>query len=207
MIWLVNSTLSFIPLVHNASFKIIMNSGVRIELNYLPFSLLIQLQKNIVEEHLFGVFSLATLTFGTCTSPTDTFPFNYLFTSVTIYICYPLNCSTIWVIDNFQLFQCQINILDNSVWRRCSSYLKIPYTIQSSGDSPPCWSDEAHIPSLFASFLPHTICNSSKQYACARSVRCHYLASYIKEWTRRYYQQEVHSKESHPVVNWGEANI
>ena len=39
----------------------------------LPFFPQTQLQRIIVEEHTFGEFALSTLTFGLCTSPTDTF--------------------------------------------------------------------------------------------------------------------------------------
>ena len=62
------------------------NSGVREELSYLPFFPQAQLTQIIVEEYIFGEFALTTLTFGLCTSPTDTFPFTYLFPSVPIYI-------------------------------------------------------------------------------------------------------------------------
>ena len=61
-------------------------SGVREDLSDLLFFLQTQLQQINVKEHLFGESALATLTFGSCTSPTDTFTFNYLFSSVTISI-------------------------------------------------------------------------------------------------------------------------
>ena len=95
----------FISLVSNMSCLIIKSSGVREELSDLLFFFQTQLQKIIVEEHLFGEFALAILTFGSCTSPTDTFPFTYLFPSVAISIQYPLDCSTIFVVNHLQRFQ------------------------------------------------------------------------------------------------------
>ena len=56
-------------------------------------------------------------------------------------------------------------------------------------------------------FPPHLRCNGSKHYACARSVRCHGLTSYLKAWTWGYYQQDGRRKESHTEVHWGEATI
>ena len=61
--WLIALYL-FISLVRNASFLIIKNSGVREELSYYPFFIQTQLQQITVEEHLFGDFALAHLTFG-----------------------------------------------------------------------------------------------------------------------------------------------
>ena len=71
-------------LVRSASFLIVKNKCVREELTDLPFFLKTQLQQITVQEHLFGEFALAPLTFGPCTSPTDTFPFTYHFSSVSI---------------------------------------------------------------------------------------------------------------------------
>ena len=76
----------FISLVRIASFLIVKNSGVREELSDLLFFLMTQLQQITVKEHIFGEFALATLTFGSYTSPTDTFPFTHLFLSVPISI-------------------------------------------------------------------------------------------------------------------------
>ena len=56
-------------------------------------------------------------------------------------------------------------------------------------------------------FPPHLRCNNSKQYACARSVRCHSLTSYLKAWTQGYYQQDSHCKEYQPAVHSGETTI
>ena len=84
--WLIALYL-FISLVRNASSLIVKNSGVREELSDLPFFLQTQLQQITVKEHIFGEFAIATLTFGSCTSPIDTFPFTYFFTSVPISIC------------------------------------------------------------------------------------------------------------------------
>ena len=67
------------PLVCIASFLIIKNSCVRKELTDLPSFHKTQLQQITMEEHLFGEFALATLTFGPCTFTSDTFPFTYHF--------------------------------------------------------------------------------------------------------------------------------
>ena len=113
-IWLVNNSLSFIPLVSSTSFLIIKNSCFREELSDLPSFLQTQLQQSTAEEHIFGEFLLATLTFGSCNYPTDTFPFTYLFPSVSISICWPLNWITIHAEDDFQYFQRSVNIFNNS---------------------------------------------------------------------------------------------
>ena len=52
---------------------------------------LTQLQQITVQEHIFGEFALAPLTFEPCTSPTDTSPFTYHFSSVSIPISESLN--------------------------------------------------------------------------------------------------------------------
>ena len=49
-------------------------------------------QKLTLEEHIFGQFALAHLTFGSCTSPTYTFPFTYL----------SFKGTGMWTVDNFQ---------------------------------------------------------------------------------------------------------
>ena len=69
-----------------------------------------------------GDFALATLTFGPCTSTYETFPFTYHFPSVPISISYPFNCSPIFMVDNFQRFQRQIDILDNPRQTRGSHF-------------------------------------------------------------------------------------
>ena len=91
----------FIPLVRIASFLliiIIINSCVRKELTDLLSFHKTQLQQITVEEHLFGEFALATLTFGPCTSTSDTFPFAYHFPPVPISISEPFNCSPIFTV-------------------------------------------------------------------------------------------------------------
>ena len=65
----------FISLVRNASLQNRKNSGVREEVSDVVFFLQTQLQNITVQEHIFGKFALAPLTFGPCTSPTDTLPF------------------------------------------------------------------------------------------------------------------------------------
>ena len=103
----------FIPLVRITSFLIVKNSGVREELTDIPSFHMTQIQQITVEEHIFGEFALATLTFGLCTSTSDTFPFTCQFSSVNTSISEPLNCSPIFTVDNFQHFQRHIDILDN----------------------------------------------------------------------------------------------
>ena len=83
--WLISLYL-FISLFHIASFLIVKNSGVREELRDLLCFLMTKLQQITVKERLFGEFVPVTLTFGLCTSSTDTFPFTYLFLYVPISI-------------------------------------------------------------------------------------------------------------------------
>ena len=143
----------FISLVCNASFLIVKNSGIREELSDVVFFIQTQLQQITVQEHIFGEFATASLTFVPCTSPTDTLPFNYHFLSVSIPIRQTLNCSPIWVVDNLQRFQRHINILDHPLQRKCSHF-RFPYTLQSSGDFIWCRETEAHINLLLACSLP-----------------------------------------------------
>ena len=117
------------------------------------FFLQTQLQQITVQEHIFGEFALAPLTFGTGTSPTENFLFTYHFPSVSIPISQFLNCSPICAVDNFQRFQYQIDILDNPLRRRCSHF-RFPYTLQSSGNLFWCRETEAHIPILLVCSLP-----------------------------------------------------
>ena len=128
--WLIGLYL-FMSLVCNASSPIVKNSCVREELIDILFILQTQLQQITVQEHIFGDFALAPLTFGPCTSLTDTFPFIYHFPSVSIPICQSLNCSPICAVNNFQRLQRQIDILDNPRQRR-SSHFRFPYTLKSS---------------------------------------------------------------------------
>ena len=130
--WLL-SLYIFTPLPRNTSFLIVKHSCVREELSDVVFFLQAQLQQITVQEHLFGEFALAPINFGSRSSPTDTFTFTHPFTSVSIPISKPLNCSPICAVENFQCFQRHINILDNPCWRRCSRFL-FPYTLESSGD-------------------------------------------------------------------------
>ena len=85
----------FISLICNADFIILKNSGVREELTDVVFFLETQLQQITVQEPVFCEFALTPLTFGPCTSPTDSFPFTYHFPFVSIPISQPLNCSPI----------------------------------------------------------------------------------------------------------------
>ena len=134
----------FISLVRIASF-LIVKTLVSGKNSVIPFFLMTQFQQTTVKEHIFCEFALTTITFGSCTSPTDTFPFTYLFLSVPISIQYPLNCWNILLVNYFQRFQRQICIFNNPDWRRCSHF-RIPFTLQSLGDFPRCWVTEAHIP-------------------------------------------------------------
>ena len=127
----------FMSLVRNTIFLIVKKSCVKEELIDLLFFLQTKLQQITVQEHIFGEFALVPLTFGPCTSPTDTFPFTYHFSSVSIPICQSLNCSPICAVDNYQRFQRQINILDNPRQRR-GSHFRFPYTLHSSGNFPWC---------------------------------------------------------------------
>ena len=84
----------FTPLPRNASFLIVNHSCVREELSDVVFFLLTKLQQTTVQEYLFGEFTLAHLTFGFCTSPTDTFPLTY----------HPFNRRAMNTLDDFQRF-------------------------------------------------------------------------------------------------------
>ena len=117
------------------------------------FFLQTQLQQITVQEHIFGEFALAPLTFGPFTSPTDTFPFTCHFSSVSIPISKSLNCSPIFQVVNFQRLQRQIDILYNSRRRR-GSHFRLPYKLHSSDDFLWCSETEAHIPLLLVSSLP-----------------------------------------------------
>ena len=141
--WLVNRCLSVYVIILQGKFFNPKNSCVREELIDLPFFLQTQLQNITVQEHIFSEFALAPLTFGPCTSPTDTFPFTYNFPSVPIPICQSLNCSPICTVENFQRLQRQIKILDNLCQRRGSNFW-FPYTLQSSGNL--FWCTTAHMP-------------------------------------------------------------
>ena len=118
-------------------------SCVREELSDVVFFLQTQLQQITVQEPLFVEFAFAPLTFGSCTSPTDTFPFAYHFPPVSIPISKPLNRSPICAEDDLQRFQRQINIFINYCWRRCSHF-RFPYTLQSSGNFLWCRETEKH---------------------------------------------------------------
>ena len=131
IIWFVNSSLYFFPITLQCEFSNRWTHFFQGRTQWCYVFLQTQLQHITVQERLFGDFTLATLTFGPCTSPTDTFPFTYHFMSVFIPISNPLNCSPICAGENLQHFQCQINILDNPHWGRCSHFL-FPYTLDSS---------------------------------------------------------------------------
>ena len=70
--WLIALYL-FTLLPRNTSFLIVKNCCVREELSDVVFFLQTQLQQINVQEHLFGEFALAPLTFGPCTSTNDNF--------------------------------------------------------------------------------------------------------------------------------------
>ena len=64
-------------LVCSASFLIVKHGCVKEELIDLPFFLQTQCQQITVQKNIFCEFALATLNFGPCTYPTDTFHFTY----------------------------------------------------------------------------------------------------------------------------------
>ena len=140
--WLIALQL-FNPLPCNAIFLIVKHSCVREELSDVVFSLQTQLQQITVQEHLVGEFALVHFSFCLCTSPNWHFPLRLP----------PLQRPGICAVDNFQLFQLQINILDNPRRRR-GSHFWFPYTLQSSGDFLCCRETEAHIPLLLVYSLP-----------------------------------------------------
>ena len=73
----------FITLVPNTSFiivKIVVSKKKSV------------MSKNTLQEYLAVEFALVHLTFGLCTSPTDTFPFTY----------HPFNGCGMCAVDNFQ---------------------------------------------------------------------------------------------------------
>ena len=110
-------------LVRNASFLIVKNSCVREELIDLPFFLQTQLQQITVQEHLFGEFALAPLTFELCTSPTDTFTFTY----------HPFNLLSMYAVDNLQrLIFVNGRSLDKFTGTRvkCKSLFTFIFTLQ-----------------------------------------------------------------------------
>ena len=80
----------FISLVHNASF-IIKKLWCQVRTQWC--------QQITLQEHLVGYFALVHLTFGLCTSPTDTFPFTY----------HSFNGPGMCIVDHFQRL-----IFDNS---------------------------------------------------------------------------------------------
>ena len=84
MIWLVNSSLYFYSITsqHNISNRKIQLCQGRTE----------WCQQITVQEHLFDEFVLVHLTFGSCTSPTETSPFTY----------HPFNGPGMCAVDNFQ---------------------------------------------------------------------------------------------------------
>ena len=133
-IWLVNTSLSFYLITLKRNFsnhKTQLCQGIT---QWCCVFLQTQLQHITVQEHMFGEFALTLLTFSPCKSPTDTFSFTNNFPSVLIPISKPLSCISIFAVDNFRRFQCQINILDNPRWRKCSHFL-FPYTLQSYGNN------------------------------------------------------------------------
>ena len=152
-IWLVNRYQYFYVISSQCKFSNRKNSCVREELIDLPFFLQTQLQQITVQEHLFGEFALALLTFGPCTSPTETSTFTYHFLYVYITICQCLNCSPICAVENLQRLQHQIDIL-YIPRRRRGSHFRFPYMLPSSGDFLWCIETEEHILLLLVCSLP-----------------------------------------------------
>ena len=82
----------FTPLTRNAIFsnrKTNLCQGIT---QWCCVFLQTQLQQITVQEHIFGDFALAHLTFGSCTSPTENFPFTY----------HPSNRCAMCAVDYFQ---------------------------------------------------------------------------------------------------------
>ena len=150
--WLIALYL-FISLVRNAILLIVKKKLCQGRIQWGYVLLQTQLHQITEQEHIFGEFALAPLTFGPCTSPTDTFPFTYHFLSVSIPIRQSLNCIPICAVDNLQRLQRQIDVLDNPRRRRVSHFW-FSYTLQSSGDFFWCRETEAHIPLLLVCSLP-----------------------------------------------------
>ena len=84
MIWLVNSSPSFYPIILQRKFY---NSKKQLYQGITQWC-----QKITVQEHLFGEFTLVHLTFGLCTSPTDNSSFTY----------HSFNGPNMCAVENFQ---------------------------------------------------------------------------------------------------------
>ena len=84
MIWLVNSSLSFYPIYFQREFYNRKTQFCQGRTQWY--------QQITVEEHIFYEFTLVHLTFGSCTSSTDTFPFTY----------HPFNGPGMCAVENFQ---------------------------------------------------------------------------------------------------------
>ena len=144
MIWLVNISLYFYPITSHCEFSNRKAQLCQGRTQWCCVFLQKPLQQITVQEHIFGEFTISPLTFGPCTSPTDTFSFTYHFPSVSIPIRYPLRWSPICAVENLQRFQRHINIFDNPLWRRCSHF-RFSYTLESSVYFLWCRETEAHI--------------------------------------------------------------
>ena len=84
MIWLVNSSLFFYPITLQREFS---NRKTQLCQGRTQWC-----QQITVQEYLFGGFVLVHLTFGSCTSPTEKFPFAY----------FSFSGPGIYVVDNIQ---------------------------------------------------------------------------------------------------------
>ena len=84
LIWLVNSSLSFYLISSQRDFSNRKKQWCQGRTKWC--------QKITVLEHLVGEFALVHLNFGSCTSPTDTFPFTY----------HPFNGPGMCAVDNLQ---------------------------------------------------------------------------------------------------------
>ena len=84
LIWLVNISLSFYPITLQRELSNWKTHFFQGRTQWC--------QQITVQEHIFGEFALVHLTFGLCTSPTDTFCFTY----------HPFNVPGMYAVDNFQ---------------------------------------------------------------------------------------------------------
>ena len=92
MILLFNISLSFYPITSQHDLSNSKTQLCQVRTQWCCVFLQTQLQHFTVKEHIFGKFTLANLTFGLCTSPTEYFPFTY----------HPLNVHTMCVVDGLQ---------------------------------------------------------------------------------------------------------
>ena len=145
--WLIDLYI-FTPLPYNTSFIIVKHGCVREELSDVVFFLQTQLQKITVQEHIFGEFSLAPFSFGSCTSPTDTLPSTYHYFNDS-FMCAVYDFQRL-IFDNSQPPK---NLTGNPKTKNQRLHCK-PYTPSTrSMEQPNIYPDSENIP-LGRLFLP-----------------------------------------------------